>query len=57
PGMSGPTISEIYGEDNLVAVHSVISESEVFTTINNLRKIGAQDLLVLPIERILENNH
>jgi len=57
PGMSGPTISEIYAEDNLVAVHSVISESEVFTTINKLRKIGAQDLLVLPIERILENNH
>lgn len=56
PGMSGPTISEIYGEDNLVAVHSVILESEVFTTINKLRNIGARDLLVLPIERILENN-
>ena len=55
PGMSGPTVSEVYGDENMVAVHSVISETEVFETINKLRKIGAKDLLVLPIERILEN--
>ena len=54
PGMSGPTVSEIYGSDSIVAVHSVISETEVFTTINKLRKVGAKDLLVLPIERIME---
>lgn len=54
PGMSGPTVSEIYGNDEIVAVHSVISERKVFETINKLRKIGAKDLLVLPIERILE---
>lgn len=55
PGMSGPTVSEVYGDEDMVAVHSVISETEVFETINKLRKIGARDLLVLPIERILEN--
>ncbi len=54
PGMGGPTVSEIYGNDQIVAVHSVISEKDVFNTINKLRKIGAKDLLVLPIERILE---
>lgn len=54
PGMGGPTVSEIYGDESLVAVHSVISETEVFATINKLRKIGAKDLLVLPIERIME---
>lgn len=55
PGMSGPTVSEVYGNNDMVAVHSVISEIEVFETINKLRKVGAKDLLVLPIERILEN--
>ncbi|MBQ6218715.1 MAG: ATP phosphoribosyltransferase [Methanosphaera sp.] len=54
PGMGGPTVSEVYGSDSVVAVHSVISETEVFSTINKLRKIGARDLLVLPIERIME---
>ncbi|RAP43470.1 ATP phosphoribosyltransferase [uncultured Methanosphaera sp.] len=54
PGMGGPTVSEIFGSDDTVAVHSVISEDDVFETINKLRKIGARDLLVLPIERILE---
>lgn len=54
PGMEGPTVSEIYGSDEIVAVHSVISEQDVFETVNKLRKVGAKDLLVLPIERILE---
>lgn len=54
PGMSGPTVSEIYGNENMVAVHSVINETEVFSTINKLKLIGAKDLLVVPIERILE---
>ena len=54
PGMSGPTVSEIYGNENMVAVHSVISEKEVFETINKLRILGAKDVLVVPIERILE---
>lgn len=54
PGMGGPTVSEVYGNENMVAVHSVISEKEVFKTINKLRLIGARDVLVVPIERILE---
>lgn len=55
PGMGGPTVSEVYGREDMVAVHSVISEKEVFATINKLRKIGAKDLLVVPIERILQD--
>lgn len=54
PGLNGPTISEIYGKDDMVAVNSVIDETQVFKTINKLRKIGAMNILVLPIERILE---
>lgn len=54
PGMSGPTVSELYGNNDMVAVHSVISEKEVFKTINKLRILGARDVLVVPIERILE---
>ncbi|AWX32717.1 ATP phosphoribosyltransferase [Methanosphaera sp. BMS] len=55
PGMGGPTISEIYGDDELVAVNSVISERDVFITLNKLRKLGAKDILVVPIERILQD--
>lgn len=54
PGLNGPTISEIYGKNDMVAVNSVIDETQVFKTINKLRKIGAMNILVLPIERILE---
>ncbi|MDO5851230.1 MAG: ATP phosphoribosyltransferase [Methanobacteriaceae archaeon] len=55
PGMSGPTISQIYSKENMVSVNAVISETDVFTTINNLRKLGGKDILVLPIERIMKN--
>lgn len=54
PGLNGPTISEVYGKEDMVAVNSVINETQVFKTINKLRKIGAMNILVLPIERILE---
>ncbi len=54
PGMSGPTISEVYSKENMVAVHAVVSEKEVFNITNELRKVNAKDILVLPIERILK---
>ena len=53
PGMSGPTISEVLSNDNMVAIHVVIDENQVFTTVSKLEELGARDILVLPIERIL----
>jgi ATP phosphoribosyltransferase len=53
PGMSGPTVSKVLSNDGVVAVHAVVDEHEVFYIINNLKKIGARDILVVPIERII----
>ncbi|MFC4359631.1 ATP phosphoribosyltransferase [Halobium salinum] len=53
PGMGGPTVMDVAGDDS-VAVHVVVDESEVFETISRLREVGATDILVTEIERIVE---
>jgi ATP phosphoribosyltransferase len=53
PGMSGPTVMDIAGSD-AVAVHAVVDEREVFETINDLKAVGASDVLVTEIERLVE---
>ncbi len=53
PAMTGPTISEVLSKIDTVAVQAVVDEDEVFELINKLRKAGAHDILVVPIERII----
>ncbi|WP_436925226.1 ATP phosphoribosyltransferase [Halosimplex amylolyticum] len=53
PGMGGPTVMDIAGESD-VAVHAVVDEREVFETINALKDVGASDVLVTEIERLVE---
>ncbi|WP_262179459.1 ATP phosphoribosyltransferase [Haloarcula laminariae] len=53
PGMGGPTVMDIAGSDD-VAVHAVVDDSHVFETINDLKQVGARDVLVTEIERLVE---
>jgi len=53
PGMGGPTVMDIAGTDD-VAVHAVVDERAVFETITALKAVGASDVLVTEIERLVE---
>ena len=53
PGMGGPTVMDIAGSD-MVAVHAVVEEERVFETISELKSVGASDILVTEIERLVE---
>jgi len=53
PGMGGPTVMDIAGTDQ-VAVHAVVAEDRVFETITELQSVGASDILVTEIERLVE---
>ena len=53
PGMGGPTVMDIAGGDQ-VAVHAVVEEDRVFETIADLKTVGASDILVTEIERLVE---
>jgi len=53
PGLTGPTVSQVLSNNGVVAVHAVVDEKEVFNLVNKLKIIGARDILVVPIERII----
>ncbi len=53
PGMGGPTISEVLSNKEIFAVQAVVDEDKVFKLVNDLKKVGAKDILVVPIERVI----
>jgi len=53
PGLTGPTVSNVLSDNGVMAVHAVVDEKDVFNLVNQLKKIGARDILVVPIERII----
>ncbi|AKB73376.1 ATP phosphoribosyltransferase [Methanosarcina lacustris Z-7289] len=57
PGMSGPTVMKVESsrssKESFLAVHSVVDADLIFTLVNKLKKVGARDILVVPIERIM----
>jgi ATP phosphoribosyltransferase len=53
PGISGPTVIELYGGGPLVAVHAVVAEASLYRTVAALRALGGVGILVTRIERLL----
>ena len=55
PGLGGPTVMDIAdGDQDLLAVHAVVDERNVFETINDVKELGASGILVTEIERLIE---
>ncbi|WP_118194897.1 ATP phosphoribosyltransferase [Albibacterium indicum] len=52
PGVKSPTVVPL-AEKDWVAVHTVISEQDFWEKINNLKSVGAQGIVVMPIEKII----
>jgi len=52
PGLSGPTIVEIQNGGRWVAAHAVVDADRIYQTITRLKSIGAEGILVTPIERL-----
>lgn len=53
PGMAGPTIMKVESDDSVLAVHAVVDAATIFATVGELKKAGAKDILVVPIERMM----
>jgi len=52
PGMKSPTIMPL-AEPGWSSVHSVLSEKTFWEVIDRLRELGAQGILVIPIEKMI----
>jgi len=53
PGLSGPTVMKVESSSPMCAVHAVVHEREIYRVINELKSVGARDILIVPIERIV----
>ena len=53
PGINGPTIVEVLDGDGWVAAHAVVEADEVYQSIADLKKLGAEGILVTRIERLM----
>jgi ATP phosphoribosyltransferase len=53
PGISGPTIVEVLDGGTWVAAHAVVDADQVYQTINRLKALGAEGILVTGIERLM----
>ena len=52
PGMKSPTVLPLY-EKGWSSVHSVVNENEFWDIIGKLKSLGAQGILVIPIEKMI----
>jgi ATP phosphoribosyltransferase len=52
PGMKSPTIMPLATE-GWSSVHSVLSEEQFWDNIDQLKELGAQGILVVPIEKMI----
>jgi ATP phosphoribosyltransferase len=52
PGVKSPSVVPL-AEENWVAVHTVIPESDFWERISQLKQAGAQGIVVMPIEKII----
>ncbi|MDR0887663.1 MAG: ATP phosphoribosyltransferase [Candidatus Methanoplasma sp.] len=54
PGIGGPTVLNIAGNDKVVAVHAVVNSADIYKAVNDLKKLGAKGILTLSIDRLVE---
>lgn len=53
PGKETPTVMPLAGRDDLVAVHVVATETFFWETMESLKALGCDSILVLPIEKMM----
>ncbi|RLI84850.1 MAG: ATP phosphoribosyltransferase [Archaeoglobales archaeon] len=52
PGLKGPTVMKVE-DGEMLAVHVVVQEDRLFEVLERLKKIGARDILIIPIQRLI----
>jgi ATP phosphoribosyltransferase len=52
PGLSGPTVMPL-ADPSMIAVHSVVERSRLWQIVPALKSVGARDILIVPIEKVI----
>ena len=53
PGLSSPTIMTLAGDDEHVVMHVVVDADKVFDSIDRLKKLGGQGILIMTVDQMV----
>jgi ATP phosphoribosyltransferase len=53
PGVEGPTVVDIAGHPDLVAIQVVVNEVDIYDAVHKLKRLGGTGILVIPIDRMV----
>lgn len=53
PGIAGPTVVDVVGDDDMVAIHVVVDEDIIYDAVAKLKELGGRGILVMPIDRMV----
>ena len=53
PGLSSPTIMTLAGDDDHVVMHVVVDADKVFDSIDKLKKLGGQGILIMTVDQMV----
>ncbi len=54
PGVAGPTVVDIAGSPDMVAIQVVVDEADVFDAVHRLKGLSAKGILIVPIDRLVD---
>lgn len=53
PGLSSPTVINLYGEDNKVAIHVVVDRKKIYESVEKLKNLGASGILIMTVDQMI----
>ncbi len=53
PGLSSPTVTTLWGDNENVVVHVVVDKDKIYDSINHLKAIGGQGILILTVDQMV----
>lgn len=53
PGLSSPTVMTLAGDNDHVVMHVVVNADEVFDSVDKLKKLGGQGILIMTVDQMV----
>ncbi|MBO5947933.1 ATP phosphoribosyltransferase [bacterium] len=54
PGLSSPTVTTLWGDEENVVMHVVVDKNKVFESIDRLKKIGGKGILIMTVDQMVK---
>ena len=51
PGLSSPTVTQLWGDSENVVIHVVVDKDKVYDSIDHLKSIGGKGILILTVDQ------